>query len=927
MGLGVYIFALLLRRLSVFLFLISILNLESAWAQVNSCAPRLERAEVKQTDGFLPVYRFKGSKGFVIGIPKENLAQKYIFSTYLDQAISPFFGDYIQSSIIRFEESDKIIRVIETFANVTYAENSPLARTQKASLSDSRLVAFTKLSCNDDNYIYAIVSDRSLKTLVIPAVLEVAASSRVSANSLDVATSSVTAYKDNVNFSVDLNISTGISINGAANGRNFSARVSHSIIRLPDEGYKPRLADPSIGYLLVNRIDLSKLNQIENDQLIRRWRLEKKDPEADLSDPVKPILFWIENTTPYAFRAPIEKGILAWNEAFEAAGFTNAIEVKIQPDDASWEAGDINYNVVRWETSPYNASRLGFGPSFSDPRTGEILAADILLNFSGLARRVGDWLALGDYDWRDQEPPATVGTADPIASHNQSEELKLANRFIQNNGTGRSFVSESVQDFRALSYFNEEKIAAPRLARKPASDEFTKLIKFGGLIAEVTGRETSSKIDRIQSGEKIRSILSGDINNKQLVNAFDGTDNTGGGEGSSPQEQVFSRMITELVTDLTMHEVGHTLGLMHNFAASQYRDHKDIHDRDKTNGLLSASVMDYLPINFAPPGKEQGDFANTRVGPYDKWAIEYGYQPDLDQNKEALSRLLKKAGTLGHIYRGFSLDPSIRTFDLTTDPVAYALDALDLSQSLIKNSEDWSVRENTNTNIQIYNQVLRMRLQALSIIIGQLEPFGVDIDPSFERSDRNRIIVSLTPKEHHLEALDALGKGIFFADQEAWKVPSSLTKRLGDYARVSTGYDGGRAIIADQAISRLLSPYRLIDLLSASERGPEAITGAQYLRKVREIVVGNDFGPLGRPSLERQRQQYTYIQEISNILRIFESSPVLLQLLGIPTGSSIDLRRALQKELSIIERDLSLPYFWLPRDVKRHREELLQIIQ
>ncbi|MGJ0271546.1 hypothetical protein, partial [Streptococcus pyogenes] len=81
--------------------------------------------------------------------------------------------------------------------------------------------------------------------------------------------------------------------------------------------------------------------------LISRWSLVKKDPQAALSDPVEPITFWIENTTPLEYRDTIRDAVLAWNEAFESAGFTNAIAVKVQPDDAEWDAGDIRYNVLR----------------------------------------------------------------------------------------------------------------------------------------------------------------------------------------------------------------------------------------------------------------------------------------------------------------------------------------------------------------------------------------------------------------------------------------------------------------------------------------------------------------------------------------------------------------------------------------------------
>ena len=99
----------------------------------------------------------------------------------------------------------------------------------------------------------------------------------------------------------------------------------------------------------------------------------KKDPDAELSEPVQPIVWWIENTTPVEWRDTVAEGVLAWNKAFEAAGFKNAIEVRVQPDDAEWDAGDINYNVIRWTSSP-RPPFGGYGPSLANPLTGELIA-------------------------------------------------------------------------------------------------------------------------------------------------------------------------------------------------------------------------------------------------------------------------------------------------------------------------------------------------------------------------------------------------------------------------------------------------------------------------------------------------------------------------------------------------------------------------
>ena len=167
--------------------------------------------------------------------------------------------------------------------------------------------------------------------------------------------------------------------------RNISVKALHSLIEMPENDYQPRFADPRLGSFNQRITDLTSTESAPYRDVINRWHLVKKDPEAALSDPVEPITWWIENTTPVEWRPIIEAAALEWNKAFEKAGFTNAVAVKTQPDDADWEAGDLRYNVLRWTSSP-NPPFGGYGPSFANPRTGQLLGADIMLEYSFLNR-------------------------------------------------------------------------------------------------------------------------------------------------------------------------------------------------------------------------------------------------------------------------------------------------------------------------------------------------------------------------------------------------------------------------------------------------------------------------------------------------------------------------------------------------------------
>jgi len=130
--------------------------------------------------------------------------------------------------------------------------------------------------------------------------------------------------------------------------RNISIRALHSLIEMPDNDYEPRPADPRLGSFNQQITDLTSNEAAPYRDVINRWHLVKQDPDAAISDPIEPITWWIENTTPVEWRPLIQSAALEWNKAFLKAGFSNAVAVKIQPNDAEWDAGDLRYNVLRW---------------------------------------------------------------------------------------------------------------------------------------------------------------------------------------------------------------------------------------------------------------------------------------------------------------------------------------------------------------------------------------------------------------------------------------------------------------------------------------------------------------------------------------------------------------------------------------------------
>lgn len=156
----------------------------------------------------------------------------------------------------------------------------------------------------------------------------------------------------------------------------LTVREHHSLVELPDAGYKPRVLDPRVGVFGVTFYDFaSPLEQPVEKRWISRHRLEKKDPNAAVSDPVKPIVYYVDRGAPEPIRSALIEGASWWNAAFEAAGFRNAFQVKLLPEDA--DPMDLRYNMINWV---HRSTRgWSYGGSVTDPRTGEMIKGNVTL--------------------------------------------------------------------------------------------------------------------------------------------------------------------------------------------------------------------------------------------------------------------------------------------------------------------------------------------------------------------------------------------------------------------------------------------------------------------------------------------------------------------------------------------------------------------
>ena len=134
--------------------------------------------------------------------------------------------------------------------------------------------------------------------------------------------------------------------------RSLFLGFHYSLAKLPDTPMPTRVADNRIGYFSTERWDFTTDDRrIPIKRYVNRWRLAKKDPAAALSEPVEPIVFWIDRNVPERYRGAIRDGVLEWNKAFERIGFQNAIKVEIQPEDADFNTSDIRHASIRWMTN------------------------------------------------------------------------------------------------------------------------------------------------------------------------------------------------------------------------------------------------------------------------------------------------------------------------------------------------------------------------------------------------------------------------------------------------------------------------------------------------------------------------------------------------------------------------------------------------
>jgi len=568
-------------------------------------------AKSEHLEGLLDVYRDKESGETYLAIKPDQIDQEFIYIFYVIDGVvegGVFRGAFGDNKIISIRRHFNRLEFVTENTAFYFDPENALARAADANISNAILAVQEIVAEDEDSGTILIKADDIFLKETLQQVKDSPNPDPAAEKGFELGKLSETknkiyevrSYPENTNVFVDYvyeNPAPAIPAEGedVTDSRYVSVRVQHSFVQVPENGYEPRIDDPRVGYFTEVITDLTSRSNTPYRDFITRWDLRKKDPAAELSEPVEPIVWWIENTTPVELRDDIKAAGEAWNQSFEKAGFKNAVQVKVQPDDADWDAGDVRYNVLRWTSSPQPPFG-GYGPSFTNPRTGQIIGADIMLEYSFLTR----YLRIEKL----MESIANGGVPDAIAGRtvycSLGHGLKLSNM-------------------------------------------------FGMAVLQATGATTEL------------------------------------------QEQI----LHDALTNLILHEIGHTLGLNHNMRATQMLTVDEVFDEDvvKARGL-GGSVMDYAAVNIAPPGRSQTQFYNLKPGPYDDWAIEFGYSPALDgADGEANRAALLNRSTDSDLAfgndaddmraPGKAIDPRVNIYDMSSDAIAYAVERLDLVDSVI----------------------------------------------------------------------------------------------------------------------------------------------------------------------------------------------------------------------------------------------------
>jgi len=598
--------------------------------------------------------------------------------------------------------------------------------------------------------------------------------------------------------------------NGLEDSRSLPIKVTYNMWYRKPSDYQPRLSDPRIGYFTQDYFDLDRYYEIDrNVRMINRFNLKKKDPKAALSEPVQPIVWYIDSSVPEKYRDAARAGILSWNKAFEAIGYKNAVVVKDAPNDPDWDHADGRFNVYRWVTSPALDGAIALFRT--DPFTGEILNASVNVDATFV------YGAELDYD--------RLTSADPAYTARAARSVLLRR------------APDDHDDHAGHSHASPASIGTG----EQRLDFFTNP-------GEMTRREALVAF-KSQGWQEIGCSYASDM---AQVMARAAASLEARGLGIKKDD-----LIRQCITEVTAHELGHCMGLRHNFVASTYLSLAELSNPAIVNrDGITASVMEYNDVNVAAMLKGNGQFFSGVVGPYDVHAIKYGYM-ETPATKPADERpFLNQVARLSGV-RGLEFmtdedadqwNPYVVRFDGGRDTLNYIGASIDLltrvrKGAIARQKFGESTWRRNRTVLSSFRQLFAQG-QSAAMFIGGLRAnrtFYGDID-----AKPNLVPV---PDAEQRQAMHLIAQRVLSVN--AVDVPDSVLQNMAGNFEPGNGTSTVplRSTLANGQISLVASLLNAdkIEFITENAFKRREVAGSYTLAEHYGLVVGRAFEEIGTP--------------------------------------------------------------------------------
>lgn len=688
------------------------------------------------------------------------------------------------TQVLRWQKRDKKMLLRRVSFSNTASDTLPVYEAVRNSNFEPIIASFDIKALNEDS-TGSIIDVSSLFTTDIPALglsqnmRQQYQVRRVDGNRTFI--ENINSYPKNIEARHVLTYDAGKPPSNS-DANTISLEINHSMIIMPEEPMERRRPDARVGYFTANQVDYgTEEHRAKPVRHITRWKLVPKDKEAylngELVEPEEPIVFYIDPATPKEWREYLIQGVDDWQEAFEAAGFKNAIYGKMAPtpeEDPEFSLEDIRYPSIRYFASPIQNA---FGPHVHDPRSGEIMTS-----------------AIGWY-------------------HNIMRLLR--------------------------NWYFVQTAAANEEARATQFDD------------DVMG---------------------------------------------------------ELIRYVSAHEVGHTLGLPHNWGSSHAIPVDSLRSPSYTseNGT-AASIMDYARNNYIAQPEDGVTSFLPKIGPYDKWAVKWGYtwfgDKSLEEQEEILHEwTLERADDPHYFYgrqTGNPIDPRAQREGLGDDNMEASELGLNNLETITNNIIDW-IREDGEDFAELdelYGEVLVQ----WSRYMGHVQTNIAGVYENHKTFDQEGVVYEPVPRDIQKEAMAFL-KEYAFSDP-TWQLNSEIVDRVNQSDFVDSFRNRQVSVL-----NSIIEPQKLARLIEYENRSDhEVYTPFEFMDDVRDAIWfeldSNSEISVYRRNLQRayvERMEYLMTNELQSVPAAFRQFIGWTQV----NVSQSDIRPIVRDQLEILLADV-----------------------